>query len=144
MIYPFEGILRVGKLDMIENDEKTKSGATASYSFAVRIPTVLILMAVLVYIFSSKMDRPIHYPHILASPYVWPNGCEKRDYESGFEKISASCADKAYKFPDASKYGFLYGRGGEYYRVDNDVILIDCEARGSCYKTRVVKHIFHQ
>jgi hypothetical protein len=85
---------------------------------------------------SSQRQRPFVRPHIGAPSYIWSYSCPEAPYGTQIragqrENIPKGCANNEYIFPiaDALSYGLPWPgprNPKNYYRVGNDLILIDC------------------
>lgn len=106
----------------------------------------LVAVAVSAYGIHLAMKPPFVNPHLKVPAYTSPLGCPYHPYDYGAGKLPCSCAAEKYKFPDASKYGFLYlGRqDNEYYRIGNDAVEISKLDDDDCWYDHVEFGIFHQ
>ncbi|WP_420381390.1 hypothetical protein [Novosphingobium sp.] len=88
-------------------------------------------------------------PHIKAPPYVPPPGCPKVilswDHAAG-NGIPKACFVKEYEFTEAKKYGFpsMMERNGDYYRIGNDVVKVNCGFDEKCHFSIFFLGVFHQ
>jgi hypothetical protein len=89
---------------------------------------------------------------ITAEPYVWPEGCEKKEYVD-MSKISKKCesikyymgSDRKYYWRDRPSSQLSYSqRPDYYYRVGNDALEIRCSFLDleNCFVTNIVKNVF--
>jgi hypothetical protein len=114
-------------------------------------PYLVIFSLVFGYIFSTNIVSPSQAPKqitaVKAEPYVWPEGCEQKEYGYG-EEISSQCMKKKYLLAD--EYAEQLGvdtRARNYrwdsYRVGNDII--GFYPNGSSYKVkRIARDIYYQ
>jgi hypothetical protein len=145
--YWVEGVVSMGK---IRSSEKLVLAADARSSpiRAQRPVAIIIALSCVLsscHKYQSKMDDIIQ-PHIKAPAYVWPAGCEKKKY-SYDNSISMACKNVNYLFNEfkLAHYNLPYfGRGNDYYRVDDDLILMQCNFQNSCSVSFVVKNSFYQ
>ena len=89
--------------------------------------------------------RPFVNPRIEASPYVWPAGCEEKEYSRG-DEISKSCLESQYSIPDYKKYGWpRSSKRANYYRIGRDAVWVWCNSiTGSCSVRRVVSDVYRE
>lgn len=86
---------------------------------------LLLLAGGGIYYTLSKQPHFVN-PKIAAKPYVWPKGCERKEYKTGYY-ISESCMVAAYAIPQWKRYGWHVGMAGiktfeGFYRVGNDAV----------------------
>jgi hypothetical protein len=88
-------------------------------------------------------DRAIN-PHWSAEPYIWPHGCEKKEYKLD-DDIASSCKVSSYYLGDGANLNFPRRMKGsaEYYRVGNDAIDILCPFDlNNCTVRNIVKNTY--
>ena len=108
---------------------------------------VCLLMIVVREKYEMHVDRdnPVNLP-IVAEKYVWPVGCEERNYVKG-DPISSNCMSKKYYMRSGLKYKFngyieyVNKTPNYYYRVQNDAFSINCFFSG-CFISIVHKNVF--
>ena len=128
---------------MLAEAKSSKKSPSSSGKIWSAFIFVVMVGSALIYVALSPRPEQFVIPHIKSAPYVWPKGCENKIYNDG-DRIPSACADNAYMFKDAEKYGFNSSRGVHaYYRVNNDAIAIACGFYSSCYVDRIIKDVFY-
>jgi hypothetical protein len=85
-----------------------------------------------------------------AEPYIWPEGCPRRQYEdSRLEPITPACKVKKYIIKNWYERGlpsasYIDKSSDFYYRVGNDAVGIKCSLikYGDCWASRVERDFF--
>jgi hypothetical protein len=88
-------------------------------------------------------------PKIAAEPYVWPDGCKRKNYKYG-DYISKSCMTPKYAIPEWKQYGWQAGMGTStvfegFYRVGNDAIAFhhcDSASKNLCKAREKIVDVF--
>jgi hypothetical protein len=105
--------------------------------------------------YSNSLVKPYHHPRFLSGPYHAPLGCIVKKYEV-HDYISRSCYNEKYAFYHWKDYGLewfgRFGQGsgpwspgptfGNYYRVGNDLLGIQCGLSKRCYITGVERDVY--
>jgi hypothetical protein len=88
------------------------------------------------------IERPFVNPKITAESFVWPKGCEEKEYNDG-QIISPQCQQDKYYIGKGREYGWDRAPGG-YYRLGNDAIQITCKIYdvNSCVVNRIIRNVF--
>jgi hypothetical protein len=79
-------------------------------------------------------------PKIVAQPFVWPEGCEKKQYEEEMP-VHRECISELYNIGDGRKWGWKSSsKLSSYYRVGNDAIFPICN--DNCKVLLIIKDVF--
>lgn len=117
--------------------------------FAVSIPLLCLNQ------YQTYLMKPYRHPTLLSAPYNWPSGCLIKNYNI-HDNISYSCRNEKYAFYNWKNYGLRwFGRFGQsngplspgptwgnYYRVGNDLLGIQCSGLEHCYITGVERNVY--
>jgi hypothetical protein len=95
-----------------------------------------VALAIAGTLFYIGKNEPEYVRQITAEPYVWPEGCEVKEYEI-LESVSPKCFQDKYYLGSGAEYGWhrsKYG-GTRYYRVGNDAIAVG----SSCINSKNIR-----
>jgi hypothetical protein len=114
----------------------------------IRVPRVWVLAIVTVvgFIFMMKtapVRAPFVNPKITAEPYVWPEGCQRREYKE-LDIIDRKCIQDKYYIGSGENWGWpKSSKRASYYRVGNDAFDMGCSVfSNECHVTSIVKNTF--
>jgi hypothetical protein len=131
-----------------ENDSAKPQTAFAKWRNRVLIGVgVALILVVFWEKYQIEIDKrnPVNLP-ISATEYIWPEGCENKNYAEG-DKISYNCRSKKYYMRSSLKYKFdghieYYNKTPNYYyRIENDAYSINCFVSG-CFVDKIHRHVF--
>ena len=116
-------------------------------SFNLSLLLVLIGCFIAAIAAGQLRPTPIN-PHIKALPFVWPVGCERKDYYEK-DRIAYACLSSDYQILNWSEYHWSEFKNVRYYRVGNDALSASC---GGWVQTNkyctvnygIIKNAFHQ
>ena len=127
-----------------EDYVEARRGNSFPKTLLLLIVTVLCVTIVF-YAFSPKRG-PFTNPKIKADPYVWPQGCEKKNYSES-DDIDKACMSPSYFIGEGNQWGWPRDGKGypEYYRVGNDAIDIrycDEDEQNKCHVRNMVRDVY--
>jgi hypothetical protein len=106
----------------------------------MRAGILAALAAVAISYWVSPAPKPFANPQIKSEAFVWPAGCEKKEYKE-WDEINDACLIQY--IGDGAQWGWPTGgrtRWPEYYRIGNDAMRI---SRGRSRNiTHIIKNVY--
>ena len=119
-------------------------GPAMKFGLPVKLWMIIILMFLCIFSLALlPKSVPFVNPQIKAEPYVWPQGCAKREYNE-LDKIDKECLADNYYIGDGEQWGWpRSSKRSNYYRLENDAMDMGCNMiTQNCYASHIVKKVF--